>query len=630
MANDTISLTQLQNALLAIANNGVKAADTMNTSLFGYARKAIICSRVFIEDTIAGEDVMPDLMKNIMNLYTGLIVTSMNMSQNIVGSRTMRDYMSVVATEAYQEALYGSDLVGDFLLGSDKHARSVMSTSIKNAILGMEAVTPPPRGVTPKSAPVASNPSNPAGNTTPTHTVLATTQRSRDYETFIRDYTNAIRNNDQNATRRALETFTRARSSAQDAKEKNAQYNAILNRKIAETNARLRQMNRPLTPAEQAAELEKARAAADEEFIANYVTPMLSNMPLQPEHKPLMDRLADAIQNNDVRAQSQILREINTRANNQEMMNLAQSAYNNALKNGATKEQAEQAMFAALREYAEKKDLDAAAKREAERKRREEEEKAKRLQERRDDLADKNGTAVKTANINRDYDIDLSKINLPSGRLIDIDIATAQGNKLKVNMLLQLHNQFINSTVADAFITLNFVPTSEQRKLMMSAGEISFWKDFVFGCDLRAKRTKALLADKTGALREMLAQQSQAKDKLFQKVADSYGMGVTGTGNRQNIANSILILNKETFDRACSSVGQKFDTFQQRQRFFDKTFAMMLVIVDAMFGRVTMYFNSIESFSTFTVNQIKHNSKTEATDLLAIMNSYAKGMAPKF
>ena len=57
---------------------------------------------------------------------------------------------------------------------------------------------------------------------------------------------------------------------------------------------------------------------------------------------------------------------------------------------------------------------------------------------------------------------------------------------------------------------------------------------------------------------------------------------------------------------------------------------MMLVIVDAMFGRVTMYFNSIESFSTFTVNQIKHNSKTEATDLLAIMNSYAKGMAPKF
>ena len=357
---------------------------------------------------------------------------------------------------------------------------------------------------------------------------------------------------------------------------------------------------------------------------------MLSNMPLQPEHKPLMNRLADAIQNNDVRAQSQILREINTRANNQEMMNLAQSVYNNALKNGATKEQAEQAMFAALREYAEKKDLDAAAKREAERKRREEEEKAKRLQERRDDLADKNGTAVKTANINRDYDVDLSKINLPSGRLIDIDIATAQGNKLKVNMLLQLHNQFINSTVADAFITLNFVPTSEQRKLMMSAGEISFWKDFVFGCDLRAKRTKALLADKTGALRDMLAQQSQAKDKLFQKVADSYGMGVTGSGNRQNIANSILILNKETFDRACSSVGQKFDTFQQRQRFFDKTFAMMLVIVDAMFGRVTMYFNSIESFSTFTVNQIKHNSKTEATDLLAIMNSYAKGMAPKF
>lgn len=222
---------------------------------------------------------------------------------------------------------------------------------------------------------------------------------------------------------------------------------------------------------------------------------------------------------------------------------------------------------------------------------------------------------------------DVKDMTLPSGRVITVDFGVnKQGGGsggFKVNMYLQLLPQFIPTDVAHQFIEMNFTPSIRQRWMQVSAGEISFFKDFLLGQDRRKKRFKALRDDKTGALKDMVERQENNLSSSWLKLAQV-------TPERQNIANTILIFEKNSFDRACNSAGLKFKDFNSRQKFFNKTFSMIVVTVDPMYNQIEMYYHGLNAMSTFTFDQMKKNSKTESVDLMSMMKTFANGMAPKF
>ncbi len=221
---------------------------------------------------------------------------------------------------------------------------------------------------------------------------------------------------------------------------------------------------------------------------------------------------------------------------------------------------------------------------------------------------------------------DIKETTLPSGRVIAVDFGSNKGSTggtFKVNMYLQLLPTFIPTDVAHQFIEMNFTPSVRQRWMQVTAGEISFFKDFLLGQDRRRKRFKALRDDKTGALKEMVERQENNLSSSWLKLAQV-------TPERQNIANTILIFEKNSFDRACNNAGLKFKDFNSRQKFFNKTFSMIVATVDPMYNRIEMYYHGLNAMSTFTFDQMKKNSKTEAVDLMAMMKTFANGMAPKF
>lgn len=224
-------------------------------------------------------------------------------------------------------------------------------------------------------------------------------------------------------------------------------------------------------------------------------------------------------------------------------------------------------------------------------------------------------------------DPESKNINLPSGRIIEVKFGNVgkDGNEgsFAVNLFLQLMPQYIPSDVASQFVSLNFTPSIKQRWMQVSTGEISMVRDLILGQDIRKKRLKALKNDKSGALTDMLDRQSNALANSWLKLAFI-------TPERQNIANTILIFDKPTFEKACSNAGLKFKDYNSRQKFFNKTFAMMLCVVDPMYNKVEMYYHGLPAMSTFTFEQIKRNAKSESVDLLSVMKTYAQGMAPKF
>lgn len=216
--------------------------------------------------------------------------------------------------------------------------------------------------------------------------------------------------------------------------------------------------------------------------------------------------------------------------------------------------------------------------------------------------------------------------NLPSGRIIEVNfgpVSKDNTSSFTVNLFLQLLPTFIPAEVASQFIAMNFTPSLKQRWMQVSAGEISMVKDLLLGQDIRKKRLKAMKNDKTGALRDMVERQKNSLANSWLKLAFV-------TPERQNIANTILIYDKATFDKACSNAGLRFKDFNSRQKFFNKTFAMMLCTVDPMYNKIEMFYHGLQAMSQFTFDQVKRNSKTESVDLMAVMKTYAQGMAPKF
>lgn len=200
-----------------------------------------------------------------------------------------------------------------------------------------------------------------------------------------------------------------------------------------------------------------------------------------------------------------------------------------------------------------------------------------------------------------------------------------QGSLSKVYMYVQLVPYILKSEVAEQFMGLNFTPTLSQRIQQLKAGEISFIKDFIFAKDLIKKQSTALKKDNTGIVNEMLIRQ---RNSLFRYVADLTNF----LPERHNLANAIMILDKQTFDKTCREAHIDFDNYISRNKFFLKTFSMVMCVVDPMYGTMKMYFAGIPTVGTYSytmINKIGSKGK-DSFDLKEVMNAFSQGQAPRF
>lgn len=216
-------------------------------------------------------------------------------------------------------------------------------------------------------------------------------------------------------------------------------------------------------------------------------------------------------------------------------------------------------------------------------------------------------------------------INLPSGRIVEIkfNVGTDARAVLAIDVYVQLMPVFIPANVAEAFFMTNFKPSLAKRWFQATTGEIRFIKDFLFEMDLLKKRQGALKADKTGTLKEMYDSQ---KNSLYNYLIKLGGV----TPERQNVANTVHIYEKSAFDAWCHRTGCDFRNRSHRDKFFSKTFSVMVAVIDSAYSRVDMYFHGIGSRAEYSFDQIKTQAKKETYDLKSIMQAYYTSSTPKF
>jgi hypothetical protein len=217
--------------------------------------------------------------------------------------------------------------------------------------------------------------------------------------------------------------------------------------------------------------------------------------------------------------------------------------------------------------------------------------------------------------------------HIPAGKIIEITLANPEHPNASVtlNLLVQLSPYLVPEQIAVQFITKNAVPSFFRRLVQWKTGEISFWRDVVLMSNVVNDRAKLRKMDPTGAFADMMAKQQTGRKKTMGNLLDEKA------DRARNIANSVLIFNTETVQRAKAEIAIDFHDYASRQAYFADTFAMIIVTVDLLYNQVTFYYNGIADEATFSFDQMRVSNKGgNNLDLMSVMNALNQGKSPKF
>lgn len=221
-------------------------------------------------------------------------------------------------------------------------------------------------------------------------------------------------------------------------------------------------------------------------------------------------------------------------------------------------------------------------------------------------------------------ELDKAATGLYTGKVIEVTLGTKdRDQQIKMYIYMQMIPYILPTEVISGFARMNFVPGIYRRYLQWRAGEIRFWKDFVFESDLAAKRAAILKADKDGIFREI---EDHRTNSLIKKIGNIFG-----AGQKVNASNVIICAERDSFMRVCAEVGFDIKNYNQRQKFFAESMSMILLLVDQRYQQVDMFINGLEPIGTYTFDMIKQNGKSkDSIDIQQVMQMIAAGNALRF
>lgn len=216
-----------------------------------------------------------------------------------------------------------------------------------------------------------------------------------------------------------------------------------------------------------------------------------------------------------------------------------------------------------------------------------------------------------------------------AGRIVEVEIvcgASADGSKIgsiKANIHVQILGHQINDTVATTYMTMNFSPSFGQRFMQARAGEIRLIQDMILAKDLTEKHAKALRSDNTGIISEM---EAHKQAMFFRTIMSWIGLHP----ENHNTANTILINEKNNFRQSCHDANLQFDRYADREKFFKKSMALSVVVVDLEYNQVKIYMNGIDAAGEATFAQINTVGRgADKMQLKDVMAALGQGGIPR-
>lgn len=215
--------------------------------------------------------------------------------------------------------------------------------------------------------------------------------------------------------------------------------------------------------------------------------------------------------------------------------------------------------------------------------------------------------------------------NLSVGRTYTVDI-TDGGHKASIPVQIRLLTTECASDLLVHILSDQAkvkTSTAKERAFGFKLGELKFWKDIVFATDLIDEHKKAMLGDKTGVYKEIMNRRAAGQNRDTVAFFDEGHLSV-GT------ASSLVVTTRETIKDLETVIGGKWSNFAVRQKVFDRSYLMIVAVVDPDYDHVTFYYRGIELPTELSVKDLKKAGKDSNSDILALMQALQQGNAPRF
>lgn len=207
--------------------------------------------------------------------------------------------------------------------------------------------------------------------------------------------------------------------------------------------------------------------------------------------------------------------------------------------------------------------------------------------------------------------------NLSVGKMLSVEISDGV-HKASIPVAIRLMAASLPSQTLAHMLSLGKQDTSMSARWHgWRSGRLAFWRDLI-GCqDLIDAHRDALMQDKDGLFRQIVARK---RKNTF--------AGILSGNPSVATASNMAVLSKETADMIELETVGSLDNFNTRQKLFEPTSLMILAVVSKEYSRVTFYFRGIAEKTELSLRDIKAANKGSGPDVGDILKAFTSGHAP--
>lgn len=208
--------------------------------------------------------------------------------------------------------------------------------------------------------------------------------------------------------------------------------------------------------------------------------------------------------------------------------------------------------------------------------------------------------------------------NLSVGKLIKVTIKGADGkDAYEIPIAVRLMVSQLPEQSMTHLLSLGSADVSlSERYHAWRSGRIGFIKDLIFCQDLITEHKKALMHDKDGSYSE-----------IIRRVNNNKQAGLISNNPSLATASNLAVISDVCARNIEDKLGGKLSNLRVRDKIFDATYLMILVVIDRQSERITFYHRGIAASTNVGLRDIKAGSKN-GVDAMDIFKAYALGNSP--
>jgi hypothetical protein len=208
--------------------------------------------------------------------------------------------------------------------------------------------------------------------------------------------------------------------------------------------------------------------------------------------------------------------------------------------------------------------------------------------------------------------------NLSVGKMVDVQISGEDGGKMSIPISIRLIANRMSEPTLVHLMSLGSNDSSfKERYHAWRAGRLSFVKDLILCQDIITAHKKALMTDKDGVYSEIINRVN--KNKIVSMQSGDVSLAS---------ASNLFVISQNTAEAIEQKLYGKLSNPKIREKIFNTTYAMIIVVVDPYTEKVTFYHRGIAAASTMSIGDLKVANKGSGPDVSEIMKAFMAGSSP--